>query len=207
MPVLKDLSLVDYLAKTASGDPVPGGGSSAALNAALAAALIEMVAQLTIGRKNFESVDAELQAVAEKASTLRHTLIADIDHDSDSYAQVLKAFQMPKGTEVEKTGRTRAVQDAFKQAALVPLGVARAAVSLMDLGRTVISKGNPNAASDGAAGVLAARMAARAAVYNVRINLGSIKDEAFTTELRREADRLEAEAEVKEKEALSLVKI
>jgi len=207
MPVLKDLSLVDYLAKTASGDPVPGGGSSAALNAALAAALIEMVAQLTIGRKNFESVDAELQAVAEKASTLRHTLIADIDHDSDSYAQVLKAFQMPKGTEVEKTGRTRAVQDAFKQAALVPLGVARAAVSLMDLGRTVIFKGNPNAASDGAAGVLAARMAARAAVYNVRINLGSIKDEAFTTELRREADRLEAEAEAKEKEILSLAKL
>ena len=205
--MLKDLSLVDYLAKTASGDPVPGGGSSAALNAALAAALIEMVAQLTIGRKNFESVDAELRAVAENASTLRHKLIADIDHDSDSYAQVLKAFKMPKGTEVEKTGRTRAVQDAFKQAALVPLGVARAAVSLMDLGRTVISKGNPNAASDGAAGVLAARMAARAAVYNVRINLGSIKDEAFTTELRREADRLEAEAEVKEKEALSLVKI
>ena len=71
----------------------------------------------------------------------------------------------------------------------------------------MISKGNPNAASDGAAGVLAARMAARAAVYNVRINLGSIKDEAFTTELRREADRLEAEAEAKEKEkSLSLVK-
>jgi formiminotetrahydrofolate cyclodeaminase len=207
MAVLKDLSLVDYLAKTASGDPVPGGGSSAALNAALAAALIEMVAQLTIGRKNFESVDAELRAVAEKASTLRHKLTADIDHDSDSYAQVLKAFKMPKRTEVEKTGRTRAVQDAFKQAALVPLGVARAAVSLMDLGRTVISKGNPNAASDGAAGVLAARMAARAAVYNVRINLGSIKDEAFTTELRREADRLEAEAKAKEREILSLAKL
>jgi len=207
MPVLKDLSLVDYLAKTASGDPVPGGGSSAALNAALAAALIEMVAQLTIGRKNFESVDAELRAAAEKASALRHKLIEDIDGDSDSYAQVLKAFQMPKGTMEEKTARTRAVQDAFKRAALVPLGVARAAVSLMDLGRTVISKGNPNAASDGAAGVLAARMAARAAVYNVRINLGSIKDEAFTTELRREADRLEAEAEAKEKEILSLAKL
>jgi methenyltetrahydrofolate cyclohydrolase len=207
MAVLKDLSLVDYLAKTASGDPVPGGGSSAALNAALAAALIEMVAQLTIGRKNFESVDAELRAGAGKASTLRHTLIADIDHDSDSYAQVLKAFQMPKGTMEEKTARTRAVQDAFKRAALVPLGVARAAVSLMDLGRTVISKGNPNAASDGAAGVLAARMAARAAVFNVRINLGSIKDEALTSELRREADRLEAEAEAKEKEILSLAKL
>jgi formiminotetrahydrofolate cyclodeaminase len=205
--VLKDLSIVDYLAKTASGDPVPGGGSSAALNAALAAALVEMVANLTIGRKNFESVDAEMRTVAEKASALRRKLLQDIDRDSDAYAQVLKAFQMPKATEAEKADRSRAVQDAFKQAALVPLGVARDAVAIMDLGRAVIAKGNSNAASDGAAGVLAARMAARAAVCNVRINLGAIKDEAFTSELRGAAGRLEAEAEEKEREALSLLKI
>jgi formiminotetrahydrofolate cyclodeaminase len=205
--VLADLSIKEYLAKTASGDPVPGGGSSAALNAALAAALIEMVAQLTIGRKNFEGVEAEMQAAAKKASTLRQTLIEDIDRDSDAYARVLKAFQMPKGTEAEKTGRARADQDAIKQAALVPLSVAQAAVALMDLGRTVIARGNPNAASDGAAGVLAARMAAQAAVYNVRINLGSIKDETFTAELKREVDRLEAEAGAKEKGILSLLKI
>jgi len=205
--LLKNLSIVDYLAKTASGDPVPGGGSSAALNAALAAALTEMVANLTIGRKGFEAVDAEMRAVAAKAAGLRSKLTDDVDRDSEAYAQVLRAFQMPKATEAEKAGRARAVQDAFKQAAFVPLGVARAAVVLMDLGRSVISKGNPNAASDGAAGVLAARMAVRAAVYNVRINLGSIKDEAFTADLRREADRLEAEAEAKAGEALSLLKI
>jgi formiminotetrahydrofolate cyclodeaminase len=120
---------------------------------------------------------------------------------------VLKAFQRPKATEAEKAARTEAVQEAFKQAALVPLGVARAAVSLMDLGRIVIAKGNPNAASDGAAGVLAARMAARTAVYNVRINLRSIKDETFNAELRREADRLEAEADRLEGEALKLLKL
>lgn len=207
MTVLKDLSLVDYLAKTASGDPVPGGGSSAALNAALAAALTEMVAQLTIGRKNFENVDAEMRAVAEKASSLRQKLVQDIDRDSDAYAQVLKAFQMPRATAEEKAERASAVQEAFQQAALVPLGVARDAVALMDLGRTVISKGNPNAASDGAAGVLAARMAARTAVYNVKINLGSIKDGKFVSELTRAADRLEAEADAKEKEILALMKL
>jgi len=165
------------------------------------------VANLTIGRKGFEAVDAEMRAVAEKAAGLRAKLTADIDRDSDAYTQVLTAFQMPKTTEAEKADRSRAVQSAFKQAAIVPLGVARDAVAIMDLGRTVVSKGNPNAASDGAAGVLAARMAAGAAVYNVRINLGSIKDEAFASELRREADRLEAEAEAKEKEALALLKI
>lgn len=204
--MLKDLSITDYLAKTASGDPVPGGGSSAALNGALAAALTEMVANLTIGRKGFEAVDAEMRAVAAKAAGLRSSLTADVDRDSDSYAQVLKAFQLPKATESEKAARAQAIQEAFKQAAVVPLGVARASVALMDLGRSVIAKGNPNAASDGAAGILAARMAARAAVYNVRINLGAIKDEAFSSELRQEADRLEVEAEAKEREALAQLK-
>jgi formiminotetrahydrofolate cyclodeaminase len=205
--MLAELPIKDYLAKTASGDPVPGGGSSAALNAALAAALTEMVAQLTIGRKNFESVDAEMRAVAEKASSLRQKLVQDIDRDSGAYAQVLKAFQMPRATEAQKAERTRAVQAAFQQAALVPLGVARDAVALMDLGRTVISKGNPNAASDGAAGLLAARMAARTAVYNVKINLGSIQDAKFVSELNSEADRLEAEAAAEEKAILALMKI
>jgi formiminotetrahydrofolate cyclodeaminase len=205
--MLKDLSIVEYLAKTASGDPVPGGGSSAALNAALAAALVEMVANLTIGRKNFESVDAEMRAVAEKASSLRQKLVQDIDRDSDSYTQVLKAFQMPKATESEKADRSRAVQEAFKQAALVPFGVAREALAVMALGGTVIAKGNPNAASDGAAGVLAARMAVRTAVYNVRINLGSLKDEAFKSELGQKVDRLEAEAERLERTILTQLKI
>lgn len=205
--MLTDLSIKSYLAKTASGDPLPGGGSSAALNAALAAALTEMVANLTIGRKGFEAVDADMRAVAEKAAALRSRLTADVDRDSEAYTRVLSAFQMPKATEAEKTERRRAVQEAFKEAARVPLGVARDAVAIMDLGRAVISKGNPNAASDGAAGVLAARMAARTAVYNVRINLASIRDEAFTSELRREAELLEAEAEAQEKEILAQLKL
>ena len=148
-----------------------------------------------------------MRAVAEKAAAFRSKLVDDVDRDSEAYTQVLKAFQMPKATEAEKAERRRAVQEAFKEAARVPLGVARDALAIMDLGRAVISKGNPNAASDGAAGVLAARMAARTAVYNVRINLRSIKDETFNAELRREADWLEAEADRLEGEALNLLKL
>jgi methenyltetrahydrofolate cyclohydrolase len=205
--VLADLSVTDYLARTASGDPVPGGGSAAALNAALAAGLIEMVARLTVGRKSFEAVDAEMRAVADRAAALRQKLTGDIDRDSEAYTQVLGAFGMPKATPEEKAARTRAIQAAFRQAARVPLGVARDALQAMALGRQVIARGNPNAASDGAAGVLAARMAARTAVYNVRINLGSITDEGFTTELRAEADRLEAEADALEGEILKLLRL
>jgi formiminotetrahydrofolate cyclodeaminase len=205
--VLADLSVTDYLARTASGDPVPGGGSAAALNAALAAGLIEMVARLTIGRKSFEAVDAEMRAVADRAAALRQKLTGDIDRDSEAYTQVLGAFGMPKATPEEKTDRSRAIQDAFRHAARVPLGVARDALQAMALGRQVIARGNPNAASDGAAGVLAARMAARTAVYNVKINLGSIKDEDFTAELRAEAERLEREADALEGEILKLLKL
>jgi formiminotetrahydrofolate cyclodeaminase len=205
--VLADLSVTDYLARTASGDPVPGGGSAAALNAALAAGLIEMVARLTVGRKSFEAVDAEMRAVADRAAALRQKLTGDIDRDSEAYTQVLGAFGMPKATPEEKAARARAIQAAFRQAARVPLGVARDALQAMALGRQVIARGNPNAASDGAAGVLAARMAARTAVYNVKINLGSITDEGFTTELRAEADRLEAEADALEGEILKLLKL
>ena len=205
--MLADLSVTDYLARTASGDPVPGGGSAAALNAALAAGLIEMVARLTIGRKSFEAVDAEMRAVADRAAALRQKLTGDIDRDSEAYTQVLGAFGMPKATPEEKTDRARAIQDAFRHAARVPLGVARDALQAMALGRQVIARGNPNAASDGAAGVLAARMAARTAVYNVKINLGSIKDEDFTAELRAEAERLEREADALEGEILKLLKL
>jgi formiminotetrahydrofolate cyclodeaminase len=205
--VLADLSLTDYLARTASGDPLPGGGSSAALNAALAAALTEMVARLTIGRKNFEAVDSEMRAVADQAAALRQKLTRDIDRDSDAYTQVLKAYRLPKSTAPEKAARALAIQDAFRQAALVPLGVARDALQAMTLGRQVIARGNPNAASDGAAGVLAARAAVRTAAYNVKINLGSIQDEAFTAGLRAEADRLEAEADAREREILQLMKL
>jgi formiminotetrahydrofolate cyclodeaminase len=205
--VLAALSIKDYLSKTASGDPLPGGGSSAALNAALGAALTEMVANLTIGRKGFTAVDADMRSVAKQAAALRSKLTLDIDRDSEAYTRVLAAFKLPKATEAEKADRARAVQDAFKQAALVPLGVARDGLAVMDLGRVVIAQGNPNAASDGAAGVLAARMAVRTAVYNVRINLNSVSDEAFTAELRREADRLESEAESKEKKILALLNL
>ena len=103
--MLADLSVTDYLARTASGDPVPGGGSAAALNAALAAGLIEMVARLTVGRKSFEAVDAEMRAVVDRAAALRQKLTGDIDRDSEAYTQVLGAFGMPKATPEEKAAR------------------------------------------------------------------------------------------------------
>jgi formiminotetrahydrofolate cyclodeaminase len=205
--LLKDLKITEFLAKTASGTAIPGGGCVAALNGALAAGLTAMVANLTIAKKGYESTAAEMKAIARTASDLKDKLAEDIDNDADAYRKVMAALKFPKDTEEEKRWRAQAVQDAFKKAALVPLGVARDAVKIMDLAGRVIEKGYKNAVTDGAVAAMTARTAALAALYNVEINLGSIEDKAFVEEVTREVKRLEGEVQQKEAEILSQVEI
>jgi formiminotetrahydrofolate cyclodeaminase len=205
--LLKDLSITEFLQQTASSEPLPGGGCTAALNAALAAGLAEMVANLTIGRKEFQAVEEEMIKIARAAGDLRKKLQKDIDKDAQAYQEVLAAFKLPKTTDGDKKQRSEAIQQAFKNAATVPLGVARDALKIMDLASRAIKKGNPNAVTDGAVAVLAARTAALAAAYNVKINLGGIKDSGFVEKLSREVEDLENQAIRKEKEILAHIKI
>ncbi|MGD9280805.1 MAG: cyclodeaminase/cyclohydrolase family protein [Desulfobacterales bacterium] len=205
--MLKDLSITEFLQQTASAEPLPGGGCTAALNAALAASLTEMVANLTIGRKKFQAVEEEMQKIAQAAGDLRKKMQNDIDKDAQAYQEVLAAFKLPKITDEDKKQRSDAIQQAFKNAATVPLGVARDAVNIMNLTARAITNGNPNAVTDGAVAVLAARTAALAAAYNVKINLSAIKDTAFVVELTREIEDLENQAIRKEREILAHIKI
>ena len=205
--MLKDLTINEFLEQTASSEPLPGGGCTAALNAALAASLTEMVANLTIGRKEFQSVEDDMQEIAHTASDLRKKLQNDIDNDAQAYQAVLAAFKLPKTTGDDKKQRSNAIQQAFKTAATVPLGVARDTIKILDLAARAIKNGNPNAVTDGAVAVLAARSAALAAAYNVKINLSAIKDRAFVAELTREIQELEHQVIAKEKEILAQVAI
>ena len=205
--MLADLKITEFLDKTASGTAVPGGGSVAALNASLAASLIEMVANLTIGKKKYESVDEEMQAIAALASEMRAELVQSIDKDAAAYNEVMTAFKMSKESEPEIEQRSRAIQQGLKNAASVPLSVARDAYKIMALAGKVIQKGNKNAVTDGAVGVMTARTAALAALFNVKINLSSIKDEAFVDKLAGEVRELEGNIEKKEREILSRVKL
>ena len=205
--MLKDLSITEFLQQTASAEPLPGGGCTAALNAALAAGLTEMVANLTIGRKEFQSVEDDMKKIAQAAADLRQKLENDIDNDAQAYQAVLAAFKLPKQTDDEKKQRSDAIQLAFKSAAKVPMSVARDALIIMDLASRAIARGNPNAVTDGAVAVLAARTAALAAAYNVKINLGAITDSDFVGELSREVEDLEKKAIRKEKEILAHIKI
>ena len=122
--MLVDLTVKEFLNKVAGSDPVPGGGSIAALNGAVASALAAMVANLTIGKKNYEEHEELMNHIASLALREKDVFIADIDRDSEAYDAVFACFKMPKATDEEKAARSAAIQEATKYAALVPMQVA-----------------------------------------------------------------------------------
>jgi formiminotetrahydrofolate cyclodeaminase len=205
--LLKDLKIAEFLEIVSSAEPVPGGGSAAALSAALAASLTEMVANLTIGRKEYRAVENEMKDIADAAASFRTKMMDNIDNDAEAYQNVLAAFKLPKNEAAEKKHRSRVIQESFKNAARVPMEVARDALKIMDLAHRVVAQGNKNAVTDGAVGALAARTAALAALYNVKINLDSIKDPALVEEFTEEVENLESRVIEKEKEILEHIKI
>lgn len=201
--MLTNQTVNDFLSKLAGSDPVPGGGSVAALNGALAAALAAMVANLTVGKKKYEEVHDLMQSIAREAEGLMAEFTTDVDRDSEAYDRVFACFRLPKDTDEEKAARLAAIREATKHAALVPMEVARRACALMPLIAEVAQKGNRNAVTDACVAMMSARNAVLAALLNVRINLTSLKDdEAFTAPLKAEADALEQQAVNWERELL-----
>lgn len=196
--MLTELTVKGLLAETAGDAPVPGGGSISALNGAIAAALAEMVANLTIGKKKYADVQDEMAEIAKSAAALQKELVLDVDRDSEAYDGVSQAFKLPKETDEEKVIRSAAIQENTKKAALVPMEVARRASTLLPSIEAVVARGNQNAVTDGCVAMMCARVAVVGALFNVRINLTSIKDEEFVARLREEADRLEADVLARE---------
>lgn len=204
--MLVDLTVKDFLMKVAGNEPVPGGGSVAALSGAMASALAAMVANLTIDKKGYEAHQELMSHIAIEANRQMGLFVLDVDRDSDSYNGVFNCFKMPKATDEEKAARSAAIQEAMKYAATVPMEVARNAVELMNIISDVTNLGNRNAVTDACVGMMLARSAALGALMNVRINLGSIKDADFVASMKAEADALEREACEKERILLEAVK-
>ncbi len=197
----------EFVEATASNEPVPGGGSVAALTAAIAAALGEMVANLTIGKKKYVEVEEEMKGIAEKLTSCRQALLEYIDKDAQSFDGVMKAFGMPKETDEEKAARAAAIQEAMKDASAVPLAVAKSTFDLMEPIRAVVLKGNANAVTDGAVAAMMARTGVLSALYNVKINLASINDQDFVSKVSADVVRLETEVVRIEQEILAQVKL
>lgn len=203
---LTDLTVKGLLDVTAGKEPVPGGGSISALCGSIAAALTEMVAGLTIGKKKYAEVEEQMKQLAERVQQIRQQLILDVDRDSEAYNVVFAAFQMPKETDEEKAARSAQIQEATKIAANVPMEVARRVYSLLSDIEEVVSNGNQNAVTDGCVAMMSARNAIIGALFNVRINLTSIKDEQYVADMTAEADRLEREVIEREAKVIEYTK-
>lgn len=204
--MLADLTIKDFLATTASSAPVPGGGSISALNGAIASALTEMVANLTVGKKKYLEVEGQMKTIAIEAAVIREHLIGYIDRDSEAYDRVFAAFKLPKETEEQIAERNRVIQEATKEAARVPMLVAEEVASVMETIIYVAHKGNRNAVTDACVAMMTARTCVLGALLNVRINLSSISDEVFVKRMTENADHLESEAIRIEKKLLDWVK-
>jgi glutamate formiminotransferase/formiminotetrahydrofolate cyclodeaminase len=186
-------SLSGFVASVAAPTPTPGGGSVAAHAGALGAALAQMVAGLTIGKKKYAAVEGEMREAALAAARLSNTLAALVQRDADSYAAVSSAYRLPRETEEQQRARAAAIAEGLLGAARVPLETARACVEVARLAATVATKGNANAVSDAGVAALLAEAACRGAAYNVRINVAGLDDRAAGAPLAAEAESLVAE--------------
>lgn len=176
---LADKPLQQFLDELASAEPIPGGGSVAALGGALAASLLAMVCRLTIDKKGYETVHDEMQALLEQVEPFRTKFRDLMQADIDAYSAVIEAYKLPKTNPEQQETRAVAVQDALKHASDVPLSVAEHCSALIELAGPIAEKGNKNAASDAGVGALIAEASLRGATLNVSINLATIKDPEF----------------------------
>jgi len=183
-------SLTGFVASVASSSPTPGGGSVAAHVGALAAALAQMVAGLTAGRKKYVAVDAEMRELGLQAAGLVNLLSTLVTRDAEAYGAVSAAYKMPSEPEDAASKRKAAITDALLGAAEVPLETARACARVAELAATCAVKGNTNAVSDAGVAALLAEAACRGAVYNVRINIASLDDRSRGAGLVEEANQL-----------------
>ncbi|GAC1321167.1 MAG: cyclodeaminase/cyclohydrolase family protein [Chloroflexota bacterium] len=183
--------LVEFLESLSSADPVPGGGSVAALDAALAASLLAMVANLTLGRKRYADVQDQVAEVRGAARDLRDRAVQLVQHDSDAYRAVSEAMALPKDTDEGRAARARRVQDALQRAVDPPLDTMGVAHSVLALAQRLVIVGNRSAISDVGTAALAARSAYQAALLNVEINLHSITDVEWVAGVRARLGAME----------------
>lgn len=201
---LMEQRVIDFVAATASKEPTPGGGAIAALTAATGAALAEMVANLTFGKKGYEAVQTEMEELQAKAEAIRERMLELSQADADVFNIFMNALGLPKNTDEEKAARTAAIQQAYKDAAMVPFEIGELANQIFDLAELASRKGNQNLITDGIIAAINARAAVKSAFLNVRINLSGIKDESFVAELTSKMYAIEKDLDVKESSIIGL---
>ena len=202
----KNNTIAKFLDELASEQPTPGGGGAAAVMGAVGAALVSMVANLTIGKKNYEAFDEELKEARAKAEALRAELTAAINEDVDAFNAVMGAYGLPREGDEQKAARAAAIQAALKQATDAPLRAVKACHEVIKLSAVVADKGNVNVISDAGVAALAANAGLRSAALNVYINAKSIKDREFAEIRLGEVNALTDLAALKTEEVYAVVR-
>jgi formiminotetrahydrofolate cyclodeaminase len=183
-----------FLDELASDAPTPGGGGAAALSGAMGAALVSMVCNLTIGKKNYEAVSEDLKKTLARAEALREELTRGVDEDVVAFNTLMGAYGLPRATDEEKAKRSEAIQQALKTATLAPLATCKVCYEVIALSKEAADKGNLNVISDAGVAVLAANAGLRSCALNVFINAKSIKDRDFAETQLAEVNALLARA-------------
>lgn len=202
-------SLKEYVANVASDNPTPGGGSVAALAGSLGGALTSMVKNLTVGKKAYEGLSEEIKSdILENAKAveeLTESLNGLVDEDTSAFDEVMKAFGLPKETDEDKAARSLAIQEGYRVALEVPLRSAEKCLRLLELQGIFAEYGNVNAITDVGVGTLLAYTGLEGSLFNVTINLGSIKDEAYKIEISTKVDSLLSKGKELKEELLKVV--
>lgn len=187
---LINLRLNEYLDILLSDAPAPGGGSVSALAGAQAAALMSMVASLTIGKAQYTQWDDSNKAAKNQAETLYKGFAEAIDRDTEAFNLVAAAFKMPKETGAEKEARKKAIAAGTLEATKVPFSVMKMAAEGLEVAESMIGKFNVNAASDLGVAVLNLMSCMRGAWLNVKINLPGVKDQALAAEYKAAGEEM-----------------
>lgn len=199
--LLPPKGLHDFVSEVATAAPVPGGGSCAALAGALGAGLLLMVIDLTIGKKGYEPVEAEMKIHKERLKPFPDRFLALVDEDAQSFEAVLSAYKLPKATEADTVNRARAIQAALIKASLVPLETMERVVEALRSAQPLAEKGNKNSLSDVGVGAMLLETGLRGARLNVLINLSGIRDTDFVVKTRTRVEELTNQATLFVKEA------
>lgn len=198
-------TLKEFNEKVCSSDPVPGGGSVSAIAGSLAAALSQMVSNLTIGKKKYAEHEELMKEISEKAEKIKNKLLLLADEDSESFNVLMKSFKLPKTTEEEIKIRNSEIEKATFYAAEVPLKTAKTSFEILDLACSLVEYGNKNAVTDAAVSAMMSRTAVLGALYNVKINLSSLPDSERKNKIINEISELEKNTKEKENNILNKV--
>ena len=187
---LTELKTKEFVSMLASDAPAPGGGSASALFGALGTALVSMVANLTTGKEKYAEYEERMQEVLTETNELMISFNNLIEKDTEVYNAVGAVMTMPKATDEEKAQRREAMQNALKEATVVPYAMMEEAAKTLQVLEKAMGYSNPNAVSDLGVAALGLKAALQGAWLNVKINLGSIKDESFVMEYQSKGEKL-----------------